>query len=553
MESYLFPCGCEFDIIGPPPIDGALPCLNFDDDNPPLCSAAWDIIGKGDTKGIFQLDSSLGKHWSKRVKPRDYEEMSALASLLRPGCINSKDERGVSMTENYCRRKHKEEDVKPFHPLVDSILSSTVGVLTYQEQHMYLGRDIAGFDLKEVEMLRRSIAKKKQEELAKVKKLFLKKTSEKKVVSEEQAQMLWGWIEKSGRYAFCKGHSMPYGMTGYESAYIKAHFPTAFYYGWLRYAYDLSKPLDEIQELVNDARIHDVPIEPPDLRTKAIHFYTDGLRVVFGIADIKGLGETTIKKFLSVLVDVEKATKPLDKMTWLEFLVLVSPQMGESVLAKLIRVGALRWLNIPRKKMLHELTLFDQLTVKEKEWCKEKIANAPEILSLPELFLQAGHVKKEGGAAANKNRVVIIESLLKLLKNPPSGLRDSPAEIAANEAALLGIAVTCSSVDACDASDANCTCKDYLGGRSGSLFLAVKIEDFRVIKTKKGENPGQEMAFLTVSDSSGFLNDVVIFPEPWGEYRELLSKDNSVLLQGERDKLKGAFRVNEVWQLREVL
>lgn len=551
IETYRFACGCEFEVIGPPPVEGALPCLNVDDENFPFCQATWDLLAKGDVKGIFQLESNLGKHWTKRLAPSESEHLGALGALLRPGCLKAvSEEHGVSMTELYCLRKNGETETSSFHPALDPILQPTFSVLVYQEQSMQIGRDIAGFDLKNVDRLRKAIGKKDQKELAEVRKLFLEGAAQTKVVSEEQAQEIWGWIEKSGRYQFNKAHSISYGLMGYDTAYIKAHFPTAFYFAWLRYAKDKTDPMVEIQALVNDARAHDVPVEPPDLRTKAAHFHTDGVRVVFGLADIKGVGESTIKNILSVVEQVETEVKPLGEMTWPEFLVHVGTHLGESILAKLIRVGALRWLNVSRKKMLHELTLFDQLTLAEQKWCA---ANIQTATSLPELFRKAARVKKEGGAVARKDRVEKVLSLLKLLENPPSGLRDSPAEIAASEASLLGIAVTCSSVDACDASQANCTCKDYLAGRTGSLFLAVKIEDFRVIKTKNGKDPGREMAFITVSDASGFLNDVVIFPDQWAEHQGLLSKGNTVLLQGERDKLKGSFKVVKVWQLREVL
>lgn len=179
-----------------------MPLLDVDVGHLPDCPRAWDMMSAGVTKGVFQLESRLGATWSKRLRPRNFEHLSALGALLRPGCLMAKDEQGVSMTEHYCRRVNREEPASSFHPALDEILSPTEQIMIYQEQAMQIGAKIAGFDLKNVDRLRKAIGKKDQKEMSEVRKLFLEGASQQKVVPDTLAAEIWGWIEKSGRYSF---------------------------------------------------------------------------------------------------------------------------------------------------------------------------------------------------------------------------------------------------------------------------------------------------------------------------------------------------------------
>ena len=558
-EHYNFRCGCSFEILGPPPTEGALPLLNIDDNRfPEDCPAVWEMLARGDCRGIFQLESNLGKVYCKKLRPESGEHMGAMGAILRPGCLDNRDEDGVSTTEHYCRRKNGEEEVKAYNAALEPILSKNYFLSIYQEDLMRMGKDLAGFGLVEVERLRKSVSKKNQQELAAVKKMFMEGCEKVGKVKREQAEYIWQGIEASGRYAFCRAHAISYGLTGYDTAYIKAHFPHAFFYSWLKYAKDKADPLTEIHDLVNDARAHDVPVEPPDLRTMEPHFFTDGVRVVFGLTDIKGVGETQVPKLQkAVRLGEELTSTKIAQMTWPVFLMTVAPNLSPSVLDKLIKVGALRWMGVSRKRMSYEVTIFDQLTKKEQEWASSHFHDFALLDSasnpLLDVLKAVARPKKEGGGVANKNRIEAIKGLITALKNPPHGLNDSPAEIAQWEASLLGIALSCSLVEACDISSVNCSCKEFLAGRNGVLTLGVKVEGFREVKTKRGKDPGREMAFLTVSDASGCLNDCVIFPDAWVEFRYLLRPGNTVLLRGEKDRLKGSFIVNKVWQMREVI
>ena len=200
--TYKFPCGCEIEVhdeaIKP---NDNLPSLSIDYYNLPDCKATWKLIQTGRTKGIFQLESNLGRKWAKQLAPSNLEEMSALISLIRPGCLRAIVD-GKSMTEHYCDRKNCGAEVKYFHNALEPILKETYGVLVYQEQSMKIAQSIAGFNLQEADVLRKAIGKKKADIMAKVKGGFLEGCHNMEAINDEQATEIFGWIQESQRYSF---------------------------------------------------------------------------------------------------------------------------------------------------------------------------------------------------------------------------------------------------------------------------------------------------------------------------------------------------------------
>lgn len=204
-DHYEFPCGCRFPIREDlPPVNGHK-AIEYDMDNVSLdCSAVWGLLSTGRTKGVFQLESNLGRHWAKRLKPENIEHLSALTAILRPGCLKSQSEDGVSMTELYCRRKNGEAETVYVHPSLESILGSTYGILVFQEQAMQIAQELAGFNLQEADVLRKAIGKKSTELMSQIRVTFAEKAKGAGVVDEETAQAIFENIQKSQRYSFNK-------------------------------------------------------------------------------------------------------------------------------------------------------------------------------------------------------------------------------------------------------------------------------------------------------------------------------------------------------------
>ncbi len=192
MGKIEFECGCS---VGPEGVD-------FDNINYG-CKATWDLLGTGKTQGVFQIESGLGKQLSKKLKPDSIEELSALTAIMRPGVLKSKLD-GKSLTEHFIDRKHGREPTEFLHPALEPILKDTYSILTYQEQVIKIAQDIAGFDLKAGDDLRKGIGKKIAKVLAELKEKFIEGCLNKGIINKEQAETIFEWIYNSSRYSFNK-------------------------------------------------------------------------------------------------------------------------------------------------------------------------------------------------------------------------------------------------------------------------------------------------------------------------------------------------------------
>lgn len=162
----------------------------------------WDLICSGNTKGVFQLETNLGKHWCKECKPRSIEELSDVISAIRPGSLKAKQD-GKSMTQHYADRKSSKEEMDSLYGPIDHIVASTQSIILYQEQSMKIAQVMAGFSEQQSDTLRKSIGKKNASLMAEVKVQFLE-GCEQQGHSKEDSERIFEIIEKSSRYSFNK-------------------------------------------------------------------------------------------------------------------------------------------------------------------------------------------------------------------------------------------------------------------------------------------------------------------------------------------------------------
>jgi DNA polymerase III alpha subunit len=542
MEHLTFDCGCRFPKVGDS-IKLDITKVNF------KCQRTWDLLSKGLTKGVFQLESQLGQTWTKRLKPENMENLIALGSILRPGCLHSKDANNISMTEHYCRRKNFEEPVEYFHPALEAILNKTYGVLIFQEQAIEIVKQLANFSLQEADELRKATGKKIPEEMSKVEIKFLTKAHEAKIVTDTEAKQIFDWIKESQRYSFNRSHAACYAITGYYCAYCKAHFPVQMYNSWL----DHTKDKQEVRDLINEAKLLDIQVLPPNIINLKPRFHNDGNIITFGLTNIQKVGDSIIKKLDKLVREQESiAHKKFKDWTWLELLARIGPikqevgRIGQSALASMISVGALRHFHPNRTLLLAELDKWAELSSGEAHFIAN---NLNKFTSLIEAMRAAAKLKKEGGGCHSIERQKTVNSLISLLENPPTKLEDSVNWIAGTEEILLGIAVTCSRVDGCDLSAVNTTCKDFHDGniKVGSIIMGVELEDIQELKTKTGKTPGAKMARLTISDGTCSIN-AICWPESYKNLSNLLVKGNTLIVQGYKDRKQGGFIISQAYQ-----
>lgn len=506
----------------------------------------WDLICRGDTKGVFQLESNLGRHWAKQVQPRNIKELAALVSLIRPGTLLAKHKSGESMTGVYCYRKAGKANfpVEYEHESLEPILKETYGVLVYQEQSMQIAQKLAGFDLKEADALRKAIGKKKADLMEKVKKSFLEGCESQGIVTKEVAEEIFGWIEKSNRYAFNKSHAVSYAINAYWAAYCKYHRRKKFYEKYLNRAEKKPKPDIEKKQLIMDAKQAGIEVLPPRLQHLHVDFHRDPVKdnIFYGLRHIKNVGKESekIAEYIS--------KNNVAEYTWMDCLIhiVAGLRINKRATISLISVGAFNGVNNreSRQKMLYEFDSWKQLSAREQQAIIDNYnSGSPAVYSssLSEAIDNMHKVIK-----VNSRRKPIVDDIKDSLDNPFYDIEDKAGVIAMDEEKFLACSLTCNKVDGLDLNMVTNVCQDVVKKViTRKANLAVEIERIKVIRTKKGD----EMAFLTVEDGSGSLDDVTVFPEQYSANKNLLLENNTVLLMGEIDKKRGSFIVNKVSQI----
>lgn len=534
MEYYTFDCGCRFPVIGQS--NGDIPKIDFSIDMSNInldCSRTWEMLSSGNTKGCFQLESRLGQSMAKKLKPSNIEELSALISIMRPGCLEAIRD-GKTVSNHFIDKKNGQESIDYFNSALEPILKTTFGEMVYQEQAMEIAQKIAGFDLQEADKLRKAIGKKKPEEMAKLKKIFIEGCKKVGYVSENEAEQIFSWIEKSQRYSFNKSHAVSYAINGYLSAYSKAHFPKIFFAAYLKYAKDKIDPQQEIKELVKNATEMDIDICVPDYRLLNQFFVIKNNKIYFGLTDIKGVGESVYKKIVEISKHLD-----VENLNWTEVLLYLLVNINSTAAKALICSGSLNYLPKGRTEMLFEYEIISQLTSKELEYLISLGIKDFNVLQLANILLKKPRI--------TQNRRNVIQSLSMSLIKPPYSLEDKIEWICDNESNLLGINLTYSKVDSYDVSMTNTTCKEFKDSQRKTIIIAGEIDNVNVIKIKNGKNKGNEMAFVSIADGTGHIDSVIFFTEQLALYRNQLFDGNILIFQGAKSFKKSDLVVEKCY------
>jgi len=247
------------------------------------------LLQRGETKGIFQLESGGMRDLLTKMKPDTFADIIATSALYRPGPL----EGGMVMT--YVDVKHGRLPLPQLHPIIDEILNETYGVMVYQEQVMRILNRLGGIELPQSYQCIKAISKKKLETIAKYREQFLRGAGEKNL-AENKAVELFGMIEKFAGYGFNKSHSTAYGAVAYQTAYLKAHYPTEFMGALL--SCELGET-DKLIEHVDDCRRMGIQILPPNVNVGDVEFSVHGDQLAFGMGAIKGVGAGAIAAIVS--------------------------------------------------------------------------------------------------------------------------------------------------------------------------------------------------------------------------------------------------------------
>ncbi|QGT78828.1 DNA polymerase III subunit alpha [Guyparkeria halophila] len=299
---------------------------------------SFELLKRCETTAVFQLESKGMKGLIKKLQPDNFEEIIALVALFRPGPLDS------GMVDDFILRKKGEQQVEYLHPWLEEVLKPTYGVIVYQEQVMQIAQILAGYTLGGADLLRRAMGKKKPEEMAKQRQIFLDGAKEKGVDVDE-AGYIFDLVEKFAGYGFNKSHSAAYALVAYQTAWLKAHYPAYFMAAVLSADMDNT---DKVVGLIEECRRMELEVVPPSVQRCAYRFTAGGEReIVYGLGAIRGVGEGVIQR----IVEERAENGPFADMN--DFCQRVGAgTLNKRVLEAMVCAGALDELG-PSRAALH--------------------------------------------------------------------------------------------------------------------------------------------------------------------------------------------------------
>ena len=495
------------------------PNLKLDISDIPMQDAkTFELLRACKTRAVFQLESRGMSDLVKRMQPDHFDDLVALVALFRPGPLQS------GMVDDFISRKHdlSMREIDYLHPDLKSVLESTYGVILYQEQVMQIAQVLAGYTLGGADLLRRAMGKKKPEEMAKQREIFITGATERGV-ADFTATRIFDLMEKFAGYGFNKSHSVAYALLAYQTAYLKAHYPAAFM------AAVMSADLDHTDRLVmikDDCRNSGLNLLPPDVNRSAYQFsVADDESILYGLGAIKGVGRNAV----DAVIAERNQNGAFGNIT--EFCRRVDlEKVNRRALEAMIKSGAMDSFGSTRRSLMQEL---------------------PEALKSADQEARA--------QAAGQN------DMFGVVATPPSGSPEAQTqtstplvewtdrEFLANEKEALGLYLTGHPFDAV---------------RQDAMFLVdgklAEISSEPPPQTSSGErNYAQQRREVTVAglimdirkrgnrvtvvldDDSGRL-EASLFTEAFQEFRHLLSKDEIVVVSGtlRYDDFVGGWQVN---------
>jgi len=496
----------------------------------------WDLICSGLTKGVFQLEKTLGKRYCQEIKPRSINELSDVISLIRPGCLvgdfrEKPDEPGEfsSITATYIKIKNGDWAPEYIHECLEPILRETHSVPIYQEQIMNICTEFAGFTLKEADVMRKAVGKKIKSLMESLKQKFIDggvANGHKEAVGET----IFGWIEAFSDYGFNKAHAVSYADIGYKTAYAKAHYPLNFFKAMLENSSGKQDSMDEIQELVHEARLFNLEVRPPELQLANVDFgVTKDGAITFGLAHIKGVGRGAIDSISSI----SKVTK--DTISFLSHALGEegkATKLKSNVAEALIKSGSLDYLGYKRIKLLAEYKLLSILTDRERKFVFSQIEQTSCTVKQAYLDLLDSKIPNKS------RRPRIIEAVDDMNRS----LAGTPKKMCiAFEKFLLGIPLSGSIVELYYNERVDIKCRDLHRLKEGAKGnIGVVIDKIREIKDKNGNR----MAFLTVSDETYMLDSVVVFASTYNNTAWILEEGRPVIIGGKKNK--NSFIANKI-------
>ena len=460
----------------------------------------YAIMTRGETQGIFQLESSGMRELLTRLKPDTFEDVIAVLALYRPGPL------GSGMVDMFVRRKHGQEEVVYEHESLRPLLEATYGVIVYQEQVMQIANVVGAFSMADADNLRKAMGKKKPEVMAKFKEQFVQ-GAKGLGYDEKFARQLFETMEYFAGYGFNKSHSTAYALLTYQTAWLKAHYPLEFTAANMTVE---SGNSDKIKEFVDDTRRSGIRLLPPHVNHSASYFRVESGAIRYGLGAVKGIG-TRAAALLAEERDKSGAYDSLENLCER----LDSTLLNKTALEALAMAGAFDGMGRSRKATMDAI-----------ESAMRSSAVAREDRRRGQKLLFAAASPAGGGATA-----VAAE-------RSAAGAEWNDRELLANEKAALGFYLSGHPFEKRGgflrriAGTSTGMLKDMAPG--STLRIAGMISSVRVLQIKQGKNAGQKMARFLLEDLEGSV-PVTVFARTYALVKDRIVDDAIVFLEGKID------------------
>jgi DNA polymerase-3 subunit alpha len=323
----------------------------------------FELLQRGDTTGVFQFESSGMKRYLRELKPTVFEDAIAMGALYRPGPLSA------GLTDSFIKRKNGLEEISYPHPLMEPALSTTFGVLVYQEQVMQISRDVCGFTGGEADTLRKAIGKKKLDVMEKMKIKFVD-GAVANGVQQDVIEKFWKDLLGFADYCFNKSHSACYGLISYWTAYLKAHYPDAFM------AALMTSDADDIDRLaieINECRHMGIEVLLPDVNESYVEFAVvpGKNQIRFGMSAVKNVGVGAVEEIIRARDEGGKFTDIMDFVQRVD-----TRKVNRKVWESLIKAGGFDSLGLTRVDLLFNV---DSLLALGSKLHKEKETNQADL------------------------------------------------------------------------------------------------------------------------------------------------------------------------------
>ncbi|MCK9469535.1 MAG: DNA polymerase III subunit alpha [Porticoccaceae bacterium] len=466
---------------------------------------SYELMQRAETTAVFQLESRGMKDLIKRLQPDCFEDIVALVALFRPGPLQS------GMVDDFINRKHGRAEVAYPHPqyqhdLLKPVLGPTYGIILYQEQVMQIAQVLGGYTLGGADLLRRAMGKKKPEEMAEQRDLFMT-GAVKNGIDQELASNIFDLMEKFAGYGFNKSHSAAYALLAYQTAWLKHHYPAEFMAAVM--SADMQST-DKVVTLVDECRAMGLTITPPDVNRGQYAFTVspEG-EIIYGLGAIKGLGEGPVESIIAARSDGNNGTKPFRDL--FDFCARVDlRKVNKRALEALIRSGALDTIGPEGDPSFGRAVMLAAMeeAIKLADQQSRNAASGMSDLFGDTVAASAPEIGYHGFGSVRRFTI----------KQRLQGEKDT-----------LGLYLTGHPVDEY-IDELAFFVPDRISHLKPSRepqLVAGLVLGLRVMRNKKGDS----MAFVVLDDRSGRL-EVAIFADKFRDYRDKLVKDALLVIEG---------------------